>query len=281
MDERMLLFAVASALLMGIACAELPVDANAPAMPPCASKASDLSIANATTLYEAGPSLPPGWYEIWCGRRTGKAVGQPDLWRAYGPVELLGGVFYVFDVVAKDISIRNPRKISFALSNPLPEESKVWFKLDDELPYVVCFEGPYQSKEQARHKASRSSLEEEVLFELASDAAVNDGPHSPTNFSLDRQSIITKIQTFHWNHGKGQKPGTIGLKDEAGKEYGPWQASGMTGTGGVPNVYWVAVTNYLELPPGRYMVVDSDPSTWSNNRETRGRGIAWIYGQPV
>jgi hypothetical protein len=281
MDERLLLLAVLSALLLGTACAELPIDANAPAVPPCAGKASDLSVANTTHLYEAGPGLPPGWYEIWCGRRTGKAVGQPDLWRAYGPVELLGGVFYVFDVAARDISIRNPRKINFTLGDPLPRESRVWFKLDPESPYVVCFEGPYESEGQARHREYRSGLEEEILFELASDAAVNDGPVSPTNFSLDRPSIITRIQTLHWNHGQGQKPGTIGLMDAAGREYGPWQASGMAGVGGVPNVYWVAVTNYLELPSGRYTVVDSSPASWSYNRETRGEGIVWIYGQPI
>jgi hypothetical protein len=284
MDDWMLLLVVASALLLGTACAELPIDANAPVAPSCSSKAFDLSPGNTTGLYEAGPTLSPGWYEIWCGRRTGNAVGQPDIWRAYGPVELLGGFFYIFDVVTKEIYAQNPRKIKFSLTDPLPEESEIWYKLSNESSYVVCFEGPYESKEQAVHEASgsNSSLEEEeILFKVASDAAVNNGPTNPTNFSLDRLSIITKIQTYHWNHGQGQKPGTIGLTSDAGKMYGPWQAYGTEGVGEVSNANWVAVTNDLELPPGNYTVVDSDPSTWSHNRETNGQGITWIYGRQI
>ena len=234
MGQRALLIAAFAVLLTGIAYAELAVDSNAPAMPPCVSQALDLSIANSTHVYQAGPGLSPGWYEIWCRKAAGKAAGQMDAWNAYGPVQIVGGVFYVFDLSSRDLYIRNPRKIDFTLNDPEPGRAEIWFKLDGKSSYEICLEGPYESEGRAKHRAPNSSIEEAILFQLASDASVNDGPHSPTNFSLERECIITKIQTLHWNHGKGKIPGTIGLKDYRGKTYGPWQASGMPGVGGVP-----------------------------------------------
>ena len=97
---------------------------------------------------------------------------------------------------------------------------------------------------------------------------------------MDWPLVITLIRTYHWNDGKGTSAaGMIGLQDDArGMTIGPWQAKGEPETGGVPNAYWVAEPN-IELPPGEYVVVDSDPATWSWNEETQGRGITWAYAK--
>jgi hypothetical protein len=71
-------------------------------------------------------------------------------------------------------------------------------------------------------------------------------------------------------------PGSISLRDSAGNTYGPWQAYGEPGMGGVPDAYWVVEPDVV-LPPGTYEVVDSDPSTWSQNSDTGGRGVTWVY----
>lgn len=34
------------------------------------------------------------------------------------------------------------------------------------------------------------------------------------------------------------------------------------------------------IPAGVYTVIDSDPTTWSQNEETGGRGMSWGYGIP-
>ncbi len=119
--------------------------------------------------------------------------------------------------------------------------------------------------------------EEELILEVNTLVRVDNDPISPTTFALDHPSKITKIQTYHWNYGQGQTTGTIALQDRAGKTFGPWQASGEPGMGGVPDAYWVVHPNVV-LPAGEYTVIDSDPATWSQNSETGGRGIARIWG---
>jgi hypothetical protein len=119
--------------------------------------------------------------------------------------------------------------------------------------------------------------EEELILDINTLGAVDNDPTNPTTFSLDRSFKITKIQTYHWNYGQGQTPGTIALQGQDGKTISLWQASGEPGMGGVPDAYWVVQPNVV-LPAGEYTVIDSDPATWSQNSETGGRGIARIWG---
>lgn len=125
-----------------------------------------------------------------------------------------------------------------------------------------------------------ASAEETLIFEMSSLAAVDNGPTAPTVFILDRPMQITKIRTYHWNYAQGVAPGSISLRDSAGNTYGPWQAYGEPGMGGVPNASWVVEPNVV-IPAGTYTVIDSDPSTWSQNSETGGRGMTWVYAIPV
>jgi len=110
-------------------------------------------------------------------------------------------------------------------------------------------------------------------------AGVQNGPTAPTTFSLNGPHLLTYIRNYHWNKGKGAKLGTIAVRDQNGKIYGPWQASGTPGMGGVPNANWEVSPNVV-LPAGTYTVVDSDPSTWSANAESGGRGMGQVHATP-
>ena len=117
---------------------------------------------------------------------------------------------------------------------------------------------------------------EETLFEVKSSGGADTGA-SPTIFTIRESWKVTEITTYHWNNGRGAKPGTIGLRAQDGTAYGPWSASGLPGQGGVANAYWVVKPNVI-IPPGTYSVLDSDPGTWAQNSETLGKGMAWGKG---
>jgi len=118
--------------------------------------------------------------------------------------------------------------------------------------------------------------ETEVIFQNFNVAAVANGPTSPTKFTITAGRRISLIQDYHWNSAKGKTPGTIGLQAEDGTIYGPWQAEGSPGQGGVPDAYWTSHPN-AEIPAGTYTVVDSDPATWARNSGTNGAGMTMVY----
>ncbi|HUS76375.1 MAG TPA: hypothetical protein VMY43_10250, partial [Methanothrix sp.] len=70
---------------------------------------------------------------------------------------------------------------------------------------------------------------EERIFAQSACSGVSNDPQSPTIFTIDEPKTMTKIGTYHWNDASGVSPGTIGLKDQFGKTYGPWQAEGESG----------------------------------------------------
>ena len=108
---------------------------------------------------------------------------------------------------------------------------------------------------------------------------VTNGPTAPTAFSVDRSHLVTYISTYHWNDARGAAGGTIALQGGDGKLYGPWQASTRPGQGGVPNAYWEVFPNIV-IPAGTYTIIDSDPSTWSQNQQSEGRGMAEVKATP-
>jgi hypothetical protein len=118
---------------------------------------------------------------------------------------------------------------------------------------------------------------EELILEIDSSAAVQNAPKEAAFFSIDRPTGISKIRTYHWNDGLGQAPGTIGIMDQEGNIFGPWQAKGEKGSGGVADAFWVVSPN-IDLKNGEYTVIDSDPATWSQNSETGGRGMTSVWG---
>lgn len=117
-----------------------------------------------------------------------------------------------------------------------------------------------------------------VLFSNNNIDAVQNGPTQQTVMRFSSPVMISKITTYHWNNARGTAEiGTIALRSETGQLYGPWQAEGEPGQGGVPNVYWVAYPN-VSLPAGAYAVIDSDPTTWAQNAASGGVGMTWAEG---
>jgi hypothetical protein len=117
------------------------------------------------------------------------------------------------------------------------------------------------------------------LFTNWNTGGVESGAKSPT-VVLDADTRVATIVTYHFNYGTGATPGTVSLKDAAsGKIYGPWKCVGSEAQGGVANGVWTATPD-AELPAGRYVVIDSDPASWSQNAESGGLGFASVSGTP-
>jgi hypothetical protein len=121
------------------------------------------------------------------------------------------------------------------------------------------------------------SAAEEELYSVLSIGVAYNGATEPTTFSISESWLVTEIITYHWNDAQGKTPGTVGLQAADGTTYGPWQAIGQPGQGGVPDAYWVVSPNIV-IPAGTYTVLDSDPSTWAQNDETGGAGMSWGKG---
>ena len=118
---------------------------------------------------------------------------------------------------------------------------------------------------------------QELVFEVFSVAGVNCGnPPVPSTFTIDRDRTIAMIATYHWCDGA--YPGTISLLRQDGTVYGPWQAIGRDGMGGVPNRYWeVSAGAQIVLPAGTYTIVDSRPETWSWTGDVGNRGHSYVF----
>lgn len=126
-------------------------------------------------------------------------------------------------------------------------------------------------------EADPASLE--IVFEVNSLMGVQNGG-TPPSFTISRARRIRQILTYHYNDGKGTSGGgTVTLEAADGRTYGPFKANRTSaGQGNVPNAYWYADVDF-ELPAGTYRLVDSDPSTWSQNSETRGVGIVVVRAE--
>jgi hypothetical protein len=120
-----------------------------------------------------------------------------------------------------------------------------------------------------------NQAEEITIFKNSNDGVVRAGSTVPVTFKLDARATISYIQTYHWDSGK--QPGEISLKGEDGTVYGPWEAVGTVGQGGMPNAYWEVKPNQ-SLAPGTYTVIDSDPSSWSTNGQMGGLGQTIVRG---
>ena len=121
-----------------------------------------------------------------------------------------------------------------------------------------------------------TSPPEPQIFHNGADGSVTPGATQPALFDANAPALITQIMTYH--HGARGRPGTIALRHADGTLYGPWQAAGAVGSGGVANAYWWVKPNVV-LKPGRYTVIDSDPSTWCQEAATAGAGIVVIWGR--
>ena len=115
------------------------------------------------------------------------------------------------------------------------------------------------------------------LFNNTNGDGVTNGPRGNPQFTLSSTTRITQLVTYHWNFGRGARPGSISLRSVNGNVFGPFRATGTAGQGGAANVNWIANINVV-IPAGEYSVFDSDPSTWSNNARSRFQGFAIVRG---
>ncbi|MBI5373631.1 MAG: carboxypeptidase regulatory-like domain-containing protein [Sphingobacteriales bacterium] len=132
---------------------------------------------------------------------------------------------------------------------------------------------PGNSNDKGVNPADAST--EVKIFDNGNIGGVSSGPSRSTQFSLAKSTFITRIENYHYFNG-GRKPGTIAIQHSNGQKYGPWQAYGILGQGGVQNAYWV-VQPRIQLPAGTYTVIDSDPSTWSQNGQSKNCGFTTVW----
>jgi hypothetical protein len=116
---------------------------------------------------------------------------------------------------------------------------------------------------------------------------VFNGGTQPTLSTSGQTYCLLSVNTYHWNFGNGQTPGTIALSGADG-ELGPFTATGTPGQAtqqypeGVPNANWTATPASSSQPViinGTYTCEDSDPATWSQNVASRGEGFCTLIVQ--
>ncbi len=120
----------------------------------------------------------------------------------------------------------------------------------------------------------------DVLYSNFNINSVKSGPTEDfTGFTIKRDMVIKSITTYHYFNGQ-KPPGKIALADEKGNVYGPWQAVGRLGQGGVQNAYWDAYMNVTLRASDQtvYGVTVSDPNGWSYNDGSGGYGFIEIRG---
>jgi hypothetical protein len=222
---------------------------------PCAGEgAMDLSPASPTDQYRAGPSLVPGSYKIWYGKRTGTQIGQPDNWNTK-PVELLDGKFYVFDVSTGGFGLANPQMINPMLSNPTPGESVVWYKASTQYAYVVCFEGPLNST-----KGTKGAVQLSGSWKMAG--------HQTGFNDWEADLALNSDGTLGWTETKGANVGAT--------RTGTWQFDGTTFTmtwispGGGKTSWSSKSVGKAYLGDGTYTVENAPGGTWTATKATEG-----------
>ena len=127
-----------------------------------------------------------------------------------------------------------------------------------------------------------------TLLDTSNGDAVGNGGTAPTFSTNGKAYCLHYIQTYHWNGGKGQPPGTLGLKRIGGgagpgiaAAVGPVQAKASSGQNNAPNVNWYMYFDTPAPPPvidGTYQCEDSGTATWSSNPQSGGRGFCIVQG---
>ncbi len=126
--------------------------------------------------------------------------------------------------------------------------------------------------------ASTSAQAADLCNNTNGGGVINNPPNATTLCNLGRPAHISQLVTYHWNGGRGARPGSIMLvNSQAGVRYGPFQTHGTSGQNGAPNVNWIADVN-INVPAGMYQVIDSDHASWSWNPQSGNAGFAVVRG---
>ncbi|MGO9582835.1 MAG: hypothetical protein ACLP36_08515 [Acidimicrobiales bacterium] len=123
-----------------------------------------------------------------------------------------------------------------------------------------------------------------TLFSNINADAVSNGGSRPRFSTHGKAYCLMYIQTYHWNKGKGSPPGTVGLVRLKGpgtlpSSIGSLPAKTSPGSNGAANINWFASVSISKpvILDGTYSCADSDPSTWSSNKESGGDGFCLVY----
>jgi len=116
-----------------------------------------------------------------------------------------------------------------------------------------------------------------LIFDTKNDRGVLNNPPQSTEFDISEPHYITYIWNYHWNNGQGATPGNISLRRSDGKVFGPWEVSANDLTS---KQNWECKPN-VTIPAGRYTIIDSYPTAWSWNDDTKGMGMSKVKGFPV
>jgi|WetSurMetagenome_2_1015567.scaffolds.fasta_scaffold00367_8 hypothetical protein len=143
--------------------------------------------------------------------------------------------------------------------------------------------GPYESGSTGSGSDDQSSAHAgsagAVILDSWSTEAVDNNPNCSPTLTLSKPHMITYIDTYHWNYGQGTEAGgSISLQDSNGKTFGPWQVEAQSASGAA-NAWWIARPNEI-VPAGNYIIIDSQPETWSRNAKSPC-GFVKIEGYPV
>lgn len=138
-----------------------------------------------------------------------------------------------------------------------------------------------QSKAEPGVKISSNGPANDNLAKVIHEVGRKEDPKSkkpknPAKLTLQKQTMIVRITTDHYNEGMGTSGGgTITIKDRDGNVMGTYKAFGRSGNDGTPNAKWVAEPHKM-LDKGTYYIWDSDFSTWSKN--FLGNGFIVVEG---
>jgi hypothetical protein len=151
---------------------------------------------------------------------------------------------------------------------------------DDAGSLVVLTPEPTPAQ-QPKTSVNVSTAAPVQLYSISDPGPAKVGATAPSTFTVKSGSVrVTSLTTYHYvEPDRVPSTGSVGLTGPDGKVYGPWQATGSAGEGGIKNAMWAATID-LVLTPGTYTVTDSDPSTWSSTAGTGGAGMFWITGYP-
>lgn len=139
----------------------------------------------------------------------------------------------------------------------------------------VTVAGKAAPQEMSQDKPAAPANAPVKLLDTGNPLGIRKGGKAPS-FTLKKPATITNLTTYHYIDGGGPAPGTLSVRSADGKTYGPWQAMGIDGQGGVKNAFWE--TKPMEkIPAGTYTVVDSGPGTWSTNAKARGIGFTTLW----
>ena len=143
--------------------------------------------------------------------------------------------------------------------------------------------GSYKSGSPESGSEDQSSAPEgsagAVILDSWNTEAVDNSPNCSPTLTLSKPHMITYIDTYHWNNGQGtESGGSISMQDGNGKTFGPWQVEAQSASG-VANAWWIARPNEI-IPAGNYIIIDSQPETWSRNGKSPC-GFVKIEGYPV